>query len=178
MDALIPFSLRFSGMKFGVHRFDFQIDKAFFAAFSESPIKSGNVQVELTLDKRPQLLVLDFNYEGTVDVVCDRCLSPCALPIEGLQQFLAKPQDQETEQAAAEIVYYDPDAATFSVAELVYETLVLALPMIKVCTVPKTCDPKVLAYLNGEVEIEDEETGSSEDNPFAKALKDFDKNNN
>lgn len=90
MKALISYKIPFSGLKKGIHHFDFKIDKAFFKNFEDSLINNSNLNIHLAFDKQPRMFVLDFDFEGTVQTVCDRCADNFDLPINGQQQFIIK----------------------------------------------------------------------------------------
>ena len=64
----------------GTHQFDIQLDDEFFKALEKSEILSGNVACKATLNLREEDYQLNIAVQGTVFVVCDRCLDP--MPIE------------------------------------------------------------------------------------------------
>ena len=68
MDVLKEFAISVTGMREGVYPFDFQIDKTFFDCFEQSIIKEGAFEVKLYFDKRPDMYVLNFEYEGHAQV--------------------------------------------------------------------------------------------------------------
>ena len=127
MDILKPFSIPIKGLKNGVHEFDFHIGKSFFEQFEGSPIKEGQFDVHLNLEKRHDMLELNFDFSGTVPTECDRCLSPIHLPVSDNQDLLVKfsivpmPED-------AEVVYISPDAGEINVARYIYEFISLSMP--------------------------------------------------
>lgn len=171
MDALKQFSIPIKGIQNGVHQFDFQLDTAFFEAFEDSIIKEGFFDVKLEVDKRPDMFVLVFSFEGTVKTACDRCLEIIDLPVEGSEQLLVKLAETPSEEA--EIVYITPTLTSLNVAKYIYEFINLSLPLIKVydCEndTPRPCNDNMLDYL----EPDDNEEKS---NPIWDALKDLNKN--
>ena len=66
MDARVPYTLPIRGLQDGTHTFDYEVDGAFFATFADSPVQNAAVAMEVKLDKRPNLLVFDF------DLLCGR----------------------------------------------------------------------------------------------------------
>ena len=82
MNALDQFSIPVSGLSNGLHGYDFSIEKDFFQAFEESPVKDGAVKVHLDFDKREDMYIMSFSFEGKVEVTCDRCLDSFALPLK------------------------------------------------------------------------------------------------
>ena len=160
MSNLNHFSIPVSGLKNGLHQFDFQVDKQFFDHFESSLIKDGKFDVRLFFDKRPDMLVLDFNFEGYACTDCDRCLAPIQLPLKGENQLLVKYAEEPAEEA--EVVYIQHGEPILNVARFVYEYICLAIPMIKVYNCededPSVCNEENLQYLEREEEGEDSQS--------------------
>lgn len=172
MKSLIPFSIPVSGLRDGTHGFNFEVDAAFFAAFSESPVQQGALQVHLDFDKRPGMFVLEFDISGRVVTPCDRCLETIQLPIEGRHRLLVKFSDEERPDEA-DVVYVSPELEKLNVAQYVYEFIILSLPMVKVYDCENdedaVCNEDMLSYLE-----EDADSGSEtieEANPIWDELK-------
>ena len=146
MKPLVPFNLPISGLRDGMHEFRFQVDQAFFGCFEGSVIQQGSLTVDLTLDKRPSLMVLHFRIEGTVQVECDRCLALFDLPIRDEQDLLVKYDEAPREEG--EVIYIDKGTPSLSVAKFVYEFIHLAVPMNKTHErAGAQCDPEMLKYI-------------------------------
>jgi hypothetical protein len=103
MDALAHFTIPVSGLHNGPHEYKFSIDGTFFQCFPESPIKDGDVAVQLLFDKQPDMYTMTFQLEGTVKTGCDRCLEEFDLPIEADEMLLVKFDEKEWEDA--DIIY-------------------------------------------------------------------------
>lgn len=129
MDALREFSIPIKGLKNGLHQFEFEIDRLFFKKFDNSPITSGNFEVWLDLSKHTSFLELTFEFEGSVEAVCDRCLADIDLPIRGVE-FLTVKITPEPKEEEADIVYILPEESEFNVAKYIYEYICLALPSV------------------------------------------------
>jgi uncharacterized protein len=155
MKALQAYSIPIRGLKNGLHQFDFQIDKSFFALFEGSTIQDGDFSVHLDFDKKTNFFELLFDFKGTFKAECDRCLAPINLPVFDSQPLLVKitiePQPEE-----AEIVYISPEENEFNVAQYIYEFINLAVPYnyVYACEKdkPRPCDMVLLEKL-GENEI-------------------------
>jgi len=157
MDALLPFSIPVSGLKEGVHRYAFQVDEAFFAAFEGSLLKRAAVEVDLELDKRPSLLLLTFRMQGWIEVECDRCLGAFQLPLEEEHELMVKYAEEVSDQA--EVMYIRRDAFELNLAKQVYDFLHLSIPMHTTHDlVEQACDPEMLRYLRDTEEAEEKQT--------------------
>jgi len=175
MDPLVEYNIPVNGLSSGIHQFDYQIDQRFFSNFEHSPIATAKVKMEMVLEKKPSLYVLQFTFSGTVRTICDRCLVEIDLPIEGEERLLVKVAE-ETESEDPEVVYLDPEAIRLEVADYIYEFIVLSIPIIKVYDCQEEeevpCDFDMLDKLVGEPEEETPDPDSSS-NPLWEELKKF-----
>lgn len=171
-DALDQFSIPVSGLRNGLHAYDFSIRKPFFEAFEESPIEDGAVEVHFSFDKRTDLYEMQFELTGTVKVVCDRCLDEFNLPIEDNQVLLVKFDEKPWEDA--DVIYLPQDTQRINVAKYIYEFINLAVPIAKTHDdADLDCNPDMLKFL-GTQEMEDDQKQT----PIWDALKNLDSNDN
>ena len=165
MQALRQFSIPIKGLKTGLHEFKFEIDQDFFKSFENSPVKSGLLNCVLAFDKKDDHILLNFETSGSVKTTCDRCTSQIDLPISSEYEIIVKYGEENNE--LEEVYYLEPDAHEINVASLIYEQIVLALPLIKVydCEVdePRPCNFDILSILSEESE--------AASNPLGDALK-------
>lgn len=170
--ALREFNIPFVGLKEGVHVFNFEVGETFFKEFEGSYVHGGNVQVELQLDKKVNFFILEFGIEGTVTTECDRCLKQMELPILDEHRMYVKFDDElsESDEEDDEIMYLSSKATHLDVSKLMYEFILLSVPVKRVCP-PKEdgspgCDEEVLKYIDSSEEISSEAT--PEDTPDEK----------
>jgi len=126
--VLDEFIIPFSGLKNGIHHFDFEVNKEFFACFENSEITQGNLKVNLELDKKSVLLVLNIKVSGTVIIPCDRCGDDFELLIEGRESVVVKFASEQDENSDEDVIYLSFKDHEINVAQPVYETISLALP--------------------------------------------------
>lgn len=124
------FSIRFSGLKTGLHHFEFEIDDTFFEYFENSEIKSGNVSVELGLDKKEKMMSLFFTLKGNVILECDRCLDEYSQPVFSTPHLILK-TGKFSKEESDEIEIIPESANELNVAQYIYEFIYLALPVKK-----------------------------------------------
>lgn len=176
MDSLQPYILPLKGLGDGLHEFDFLIDGDFFRAFPDCPVEEGKVELKVTMDKRPRLLVLDFSFTGWAKSTCDRCLVPINLPITGENRLLVKYGEAEDTVDDEDVVYIPLETSKWSLAQYAYEYVLLGLPIIQVYACEEDenppCDFDTLGRLEGTGNDEAEENPS---NPFRDAFKDWNK---
>ncbi len=172
MEALDHFSIPVSGLRSGLHEYDFRIDQAFFQHFEGSPLQDANVNVHLLFDKHPDMYVMTFQISGTVKTTCDRCLEEFDLPIEDDQTLLVKFDEKESEDT--DIIYILKGTQMLNVARYIYEFVNLAVPIVKHHEdAGESCNPEMLKYL--EQESGEDETPAP--NPVWEALKGMNREN-
>jgi len=155
MNAFVAYSIPIMGLKVGIHHFKFEIDSAFFSHFEDSPVQEGAIRFEVQLDRRSDMLIFDFEMEGTVKAECDRCTAQIDLPLEDERQLIVKYGEAE-EDDDDEVVFISREASEFNVAKYLYEFAVLALPITNTydCESEATppCNFEVLKFLSNESE--------------------------
>jgi uncharacterized metal-binding protein YceD (DUF177 family) len=147
VDNLRKYRIDFQGLSEGVHEFIFDVDNTFFESISYSDIKEGTLTTKVVLTKKTQLLELEFNIEGFVNIICDRCLDDLKMPVEFDGQLFVRFSETEQENTD-EVMYLSPDDHEVDLAHYIYESIRLSLPLK--CVHPddengnSTCNPEML----------------------------------
>ena len=167
MDSLNAYSIPLSGLKDGMHQFDYQIDTNFFKHFPTTPISEGSFNVQVNFDKKPNLIDVLIDFQGTMTTPCDRCLKSMQLPIIGQDRLLVKYSEDAREEE--NVVYIPFETAKWNIAKYIYEFICLVIPLIKTHDLSnnENCDEKMLAYL----EQQDDQDAEGEENPIWHQLK-------
>jgi uncharacterized protein len=159
MNALDQFTIPVSGLSDGLHEYDFDIGREFFQQFEGSLVEEANVQVHFTFDKRTDLYILTFEFEGEVKTTCDRCLEEFDLPVEDEQSLLVK--FDETEWEDADVIYILQGTQSLNVARYIYEFINLAVPITKTHDdAGESCDPEMLKFIEQEEDEPEDDSGS------------------
>ena len=165
MQVLEQFSIPLKGLKNGIHQFVFQIDKNFFSSFDKSPVNKGQLEAKLNLEKKSDHIILNFITRGYVKTECDRCTALINLPL--VSEFEAIVKYREEPGDDGDVIYIMIDEHQLNVAKLIYEQIILSIPLIKSYNCrsesPKPCNEKVLGILSKDTEISA--------NPLGDALK-------
>ena len=159
------FIIKFSGLKAGIHQYNFNIDDKFFDLFEYSEIKSGDVKVGVSMEKTEDYLTMNFEIRGVVKAECDRCLELFDLPIEGKEIIFVRFGDVNTEGAENEI-FISENETQFDIKHLIYENIILLLPYRRV----HPDDEKGNSLCNKEVleKLKLMEANKSADSPWEK----------
>ena len=171
MENKNEFRIPVSGLALGNHTYRFEIKDDFFAGLEYSEIQQGNVTVRLDVEREETMMTLKFGIKGEVRVQCDRCADEFDLPIEDERVFFIKLGDENAEESE-DVAVVSADQADFDVSSLIYEFIILAIPMHRVHPEGQ-CNPAVIEMLNREeAPIEEEEATDTIDPRWA-ALKDI-----
>ena len=164
------FTIPLSGLASGRNAFLWHVGKAFFGEFDNTDIQDADIRVEAILEKTGKDMFLDLELEGTVKVICDRCLSDLTLSVEASPRFVIRfdPSAPETEGEREVLVPEDPASADLH--QVVYDYIYMSLPIQRMHPEGE-CDPETVRYLS-----HDAATPAVEGNPFAALGRLFDKN--
>ncbi len=153
MSILNACKIQISGLSFGVHQFEFEINNDFFSSIQDSLIHKGHFHVNAVLDKKPRMLVLDLSIHGSMNTSCDRCLEAISLPLEGNQQYTFKYKtDIEEQDLDSELIFISGTEQILDISPWVHETICLVVPMIKAYDCENdpaaNCNEEILNLIN------------------------------
>lgn len=148
MEKKNEFLIPVSGLALGSHSYQFEINDDFFTDKEYSEIQQGKVTVSLDVDRQETMLILHFGIKGTVRVACDRCADEFDQPIEDEREFFVKLGTENAEESD-DVEVVDADAHDFDISTLIYEFIILAIPMHRVHPEGQ-CNPEVIALLSEE----------------------------
>ena len=148
------FVIPFSGLKNGLHSYEFEINKEFFEHFEYSEISRCNIKVDVELDKQERMMVFSFQIKGEATVHCDRCFGLYDQDLSSVERLIVKTGDEEEEETE-EIVNIPGKDYQFDLAPFIYEFVILAFPIKRIHPKNKNgksqCDPEILKILNDTI---------------------------
>lgn len=128
MDIFKQFIISFTGLKTGLHQYEFNIDDWFFEKFDYSEIKKGRININLTLDKHENIFVFEFRIKGNINIICDRCLDYFDYPIESNERLIVK-FGEEKNEITEEILIIPETENQIDISHYIYEFINLSLPI-------------------------------------------------
>lgn len=165
MERLRDYDIAFSGLKNGLHQFNFEIREAFLDLFeTEQEFTQPIINAEVALNKHTTFLELVVKVSGTVGLVCDISNNDFSHEVENEISVLVK-FGAEYDDSDVDVITIPDKAHAFNVAQLIYEAILLAIPMKKVSPdlsdedlhILEQFSPKDESFLEGtEEEKEDE----------------------
>ena len=144
MCSLEQFKIDLKKQKDEVRTFDFDLDNLFFSALDGSEVKQGALHASVSIRKMTGFYELLFHAEGTVTVTCDRCLDDMSQPIETDNRLVVKLGAAYSEED--DVITVSEDEGILDVSWLIYEFIVLAIP-IKHVHAPGKCNPAMSEVL-------------------------------
>lgn len=170
MDKLRNYDIEFSGLKVGKHKFNFEIDGAFFQIFEiEQEFEKPKINVEVLLDKHTTFLEFFVKISGKVELVCDITTKPFDYLLENQTKILVK-YGVTYDDSNEEVITIPHQDFAFNIAQLIYESIVLAIPMKKISPNVTDEDLDFVERFASKVE-EIEENMEEEIDPRWEALK-------
>lgn len=84
------FQIPFSGLKPGIHEFEFEIDNVFFEQMEHSTAEKGDFRLSVVMDKKVNLLSLTVAGTGSITAPCDRCTEDVSVEVSFTEPLVVK----------------------------------------------------------------------------------------
>ena len=156
------FNIPFKGLGLGTHKFDYQIDNSFFGLFDGSIVDNGRVNVEVCMEKESTVTSIYIRLKGMVRIVCDRCLELYDQPVESENKVFVKIGENPFDEGD-DVVWIGVNEHLINVAKLIYDFIIIAIPIRQVHLNDEECDPEMMLRLKSlAVSDENKEEESEE----------------
>ena len=146
MKLVNQYIIPFKGLTDGDHEFEFEFESPFFDAHELLEVRSGSLKAQVLLTKKPSMLTLEIDIEGSIQIQCDRCLEFFDFPLEYSGTLVVK-FSETGPQFDDEIWILHPNDYQLELEQYFFECIGLSLPLQKVH--PKT--PEGNAGCNAEM---------------------------
>lgn len=168
MDKIRNYDIGFTGLKDGKHRFQFEIDREFFQLFdTEQEFTNPKIKIDVLLEKHSTFLEFYIETTGTIELVCDITNAVFNHFISNDVKVLVK-FGEEYDDSGEDVITIPRQDSAFNIAHLIYETIVLSVPMKKISPDVTEEDLELLETFSPKEEKEEE---STETDPRWEALK-------
>jgi len=147
MDKLKDYTIAFKGLKEGKHHFHYKIGQPFFESIENSVIEKGDFEADVTMTKKTQMLQFDFEINGNVHSICDNCLGELQFPISYSGTMYIK-FGIMYDEPSDEIIVLPQEEHEFNVAQLIYEFIVISIPLRSVHEDEEDCDQEMIDKLD------------------------------
>lgn len=128
MGKFTEFKLPLKSMPEGTQTFNYHLGKEFFANMESEDIHDADLNVDFTVDHKADIYALNFNIEGVITLICDRCLDNLEFPIDVNYAINVKYGDDYNDDSDDLLIIPEGDNY-LNVAYMIYDTVALAIPM-------------------------------------------------
>ena len=131
MKSLSPYLIKFSGLKEGIHLFNYELGNKFFKNFDYYDFLDAKLFAKLELEKQSTLLNLKFSFNGEIEVQCDVSMESFNLDLETEHAVVVKFKD-DIISTDDKVIFMPAGSHSIDVSHLIYESIILAVPQKKV----------------------------------------------
>lgn len=150
------FDIAFVGLTHGIHEFNYRIEDKFFVDFGAQDFSNCDTNIKLVLDKHTGFMQLQFDVDGNIETICDRCGNSISVQLWDEFKLIIKLVDDSdtmnSQEEDPDIYYIDRNESHLSVATWIYEFIILSIPLQHVCKENEkgesTCNQKALEALS------------------------------
>ena len=123
--------IKFSGLKEGIHLFNYELGIKFFKNFDYYDFLDAKLFAKLELEKQSTLLNLKFSFNGEIEVQCDVSMESFNLDLETEHAVVVKFKD-DIISTDDKVIFMPAGSHSIDVSHLIYESIILAVPQKKV----------------------------------------------
>lgn len=127
MEKLEAYKIDLKGLQDDVVTRSLVADDDFFAAVQGNEIQYGNVALEMQLRQTAGTFEVSLQFHGDVQVLCDRCLEPMRLPVEGDATLKVRLGDEYEDDG--EMIVVPENDGILDLSWQVYEQIALQIPL-------------------------------------------------
>ena len=146
MGKFSAYKVQLASAPIGKQEQEFVCDTQFFKNMENEDVVFSDVKVHLDLENRNGLYDLKFTLKGLVQVPCDRCLDPIDIEIDTPYEIKVEYGDKY-DDASDDLLIIPSDNPYLNVAYMLYDTILLSIPMRHVHPLGK-CNRAMAAALN------------------------------
>lgn len=127
MDKLNAYKIDINSLKDGIETRSMIADDDFFAYVQGNEIEHGNVGLEMQIRETQGVCKVTFQFEGQVQVLCDRCLEPMMQAVSGEAELNIKLGEGYKDDG--DYIIVPENEAIADIAWQVYEQIALQIPI-------------------------------------------------
>ncbi|MDR0971416.1 MAG: DUF177 domain-containing protein [Bacteroidales bacterium] len=129
----MDYIINFASLALGEYRYEFKVDKTLFLEFKveEEDILDADIVFNVLMDKKEDILTFNFDFNGQIKVLCDRCLEELPLKIKGKDTLYVQFSDKD-ESYEDDILFLPFDEREIDLKQYIYECIYLHIPLRRV----------------------------------------------
>lgn len=149
----------------GDHAFHFNLGDQFFETVNGPEVQSGDIQADITVRKSLHSFLINFSMEGTVKVLCDRCLNEMDQEIFCEESLTVKFGEDKSEEDD-KLVIVSEEEGEIDLSWYMYEFIALQIPIRHIHEAGE-CDEEMAKKLRKHLAIDKNEETDSDDDSLA-----------
>lgn len=122
------YNLRLQGLPEGKHHYDMTMGNEFLANMENPDIHNADLKVGVDVDVRHGEYFITMKINGTVTLLCDRCLDALVWPVD-TEYSLTVRFGESYDDSTDEVLVIPSSDPTLNIAYLLNDTVTLSLPM-------------------------------------------------
>lgn len=171
------YEIPFVGLKPGEHYFTYEITDRFFEDFNEQDFNNCQATVKLKLDKKAGFMLLKFDVDGNVELICDRCGNNLKMQLWDEFNIVVKmvddPGAMNEREEDPDIYFISKGESHLHLADWIYEFINLSIPMQRMCKEDEIGGPQCNVEVLDKLKKMEEDLKASENNAIWKGLDQF-----
>ncbi len=136
----------------GKHSFSFDCGDDLFCRVDGALAEHGNLHVDVAVSKTDEMMVLDFDINGTIEQQCSVCLGKFDYPIEDCGERITVKLGDKYEELDDDLYEVDAIDERLDLAQWIYEQACVVLPIRPEHPLDEdgnpTCDEQMLDELD------------------------------
>jgi uncharacterized protein len=130
MKLLRKFDIDIARLELGNHNYAFKIDDEFFGLFDYGLVEHGDVNVDVSLEKKATFITFNYRLNGKVKLICDRSLDEFDHELTAENKVILK-FGEEAQELTDELELIPYNTQIINIARHIYEFVTVAIPMKK-----------------------------------------------
>ena len=158
MGKFDTYNIQLKAMPVGESEVTYHLDNEYFALLGDVDIQKGSLEARVSISKSLKQSELNFEIEGTVVVLCDRCLDEMNQPIKATGHLVVR-LGKEFKDDGDDIVIIPEEQGVLNVSWFLYEFIELAIPIKHVHPFGQ-CNQGMARKLSEHITVDMNEDGS------------------
>ena len=125
------FDIRFGLLTLGYHQQEVEINQSFFERYNNEQITDANVIIKINIDRKENMVSLDFELEGTLVSYCDICLEELTIFVEKHEILILNIVGEAKESDDENIIFLGEKEYFFNTEQVINEYIMSLIPMRK-----------------------------------------------
>lgn len=130
MNPLSEYIIPISGIKNGLHEFNYKIDINFLHHFEYKDLLDINANAKINFLKNNRIFDIEIHINGSVLSECDRCIDEMTIDVDFIHHIVVKLENGVSDED--DLILLPESSTEIDLAPYVYEAIIFSLPMKRI----------------------------------------------